>query len=421
MRRGSCWAVLLAFLLAAPSSAGPTRGWLERLRKDASRWRREAATERALVLAQARGLLARRPPPPDFAPRRCGAGSLRWVRGVPVLTLVGTPEEMGRQHGTLLREELSALRAYLRAFVGPRRFEAAIREAERTFRGACSPDELAELDALSRASGVPPGELFLAQSFTDLYRAFACSTLAAESSEGPFLARNLDFPSMGFLQRFSLVVAARPRGRRAYVAVGWPGLVGVLSGQSGALALAVLVVHDGLPPRPGLPFQLAFRRVLERAESVSEAERLLRRLPLTVANNLALVDAAGEAVVLELSPEGVEARRPGEEGALLATNHFLTRARRRPRASLTYLSSRRRYAALRRVARARRGAWDLRSARRALDAAAVPLTVQSMVFLPRAGALEVAFCERGPATRRGRWVRLRLRELLGEPGGAGPR
>ena len=72
------------------------------------------------------------------------------------------------------------------------------------------------------------------------------------------------------------------------------------------LALSVMVVHGDEGVRPGVPFQLAFRRVLEEAGSVAEARALLEATPRTVTNNLMLVGADGEARVLELHPERVD-------------------------------------------------------------------------------------------------------------------
>lgn len=391
-------------LVAAPAAADPDPR--EALRELWARVRAEQAIEVRMALGHVRGLLAPPPPPPDWTPRRHGRGRLeRGPGGVPILHLEGTPEEMGEQHGALLRDEIRALLGwYVPSFVGPRELERARRRALDMFLPHVDEAYRREVEALARAAGLPAEDVLFGQCFTDIYRLFGCSTLAAPSPEGTLLARNLDFPSMGRLGRYSIVVVARPEGKRPFVSVGWPGLVGVLSGQSPDLALAVMVVHNAEGARPGVPFQLALRRVLEEADGAEAAERLLRATPLTVTNNLMVVDRAGGARVLELHPDGVVARGPDRGGRLVATNHFLTRERREARLSLEYVSSLLRYRAVREAVDDR-GPVDLDRARRALDAASVPITVQSMIFLPAAGALEVSLPARGDAAR-GRWVRL---------------
>lgn len=398
--------ISLGALALVASSAAADPGPREALREFWDRVKAEQGIEARMALGHVRGLLAPPPPPPDWTPRTHGRGRLeRGPGGVPILYLEGTPEEMGEQHGALLRDEIRALLGwYVPSFVGPRELERARRRALDMFLPHIDDAHRREAEALARAAGLPAEDVLFGQCFTDVYRLFGCSTLAAPSPEGTLLARNLDFPSMGRLGRYSIVVVARPEGRRPFVSVSWPGLVGVLSGQSADLALAVMVVHNADGARAGVPFQLAFRRVLEEADDAAAAERLLRSLPLTVTNNLMVVDRAGDARVLELHPDGIVARGPDRDGRLVATNHFLSRERREPRLSIEYVSSLRRYRAVCDVVDDR-GPVDLERARRALDAASVPITVQSMIFLPAERALEVSLPARGDATE-GRWVRL---------------
>lgn len=397
---------IAAMVLATGAPAWADPGPREALRALWERMRAEQGIEARMALGHVRGLLAPAPAAPDWTPREHGKGRLdRGPGGVPILHLRGTPEEMGEQHGALLRDEIRALlRWYVPSFVGPRELEEAKRRALAMFLPHVSDAHRREAEALAHAAGLEVDDVLFGQCFTDVYRLFGCSTLAAPSVEGPLLARNLDFPSMGRLGRYSVVVVARPDGKRPFVSVTWPGLIGVLSGQSQALALSVMVVHNADGARAGVPFQLAFRQVLEEAGDAAEAARLLRDLPLTVTNNLMIVDRAGEARVLELHPDGIAARQPDRAGRLVATNHFLTRSRREARLSIEYLSSRRRYRAVC-DATGGEGPLALDDARAALGAASVPITLQSMIFLPAAGALEVSLPARGDATK-GTWTRL---------------
>jgi hypothetical protein len=306
----------------------------------------------------------------------------------------------------------------MRSFIGEREVEHARKMAKALFESSLDDDERRELDAFARAAGISRDDALLAQSFADIYRGWACSTLTCGGKE-PLLARNLDFVDMGFIHRYSCVFVVKPSKGAAYAAVGWPGLIGVLSGQSArGVALAVMVVHDERGCVEGVPFQLAFRRALERAGTSDDVARILGDTPLTVTNNLAVVDRDGRARVLELGPDGVVAR---EGSRLVSTNHFESTARAEPRFSLTYLSSIARYAAVERIASAPRLATarlagsevTVETAIEALRASAPPLmNVQSMVFLPRSGALEVAL-GRPPAAKRA-WVKIEKAQLLGE-------
>jgi hypothetical protein len=51
----------------------------------------------------------------------------------------------------------------------------------------------------------------------------------------------MDYLGLGYLHEYTLVTVYRPRGKRAFVAVGYPGMVGVVSGINDAgLAVTAL-------------------------------------------------------------------------------------------------------------------------------------------------------------------------------------
>ena len=116
------------------------------------------------------------------------------------------------------------------------------------------------------------------------------------ATKGPLFGRNLDFPTLGLSDKYSLVTVYRPQRKHAFVSVGFPGLFGCLSGMNDAgLALAVHEVflsRDGATifnPK-GVPYTFCFRRILEECATVEEAEKLLRATPRTTILNLALCD-----------------------------------------------------------------------------------------------------------------------------------
>jgi predicted choloylglycine hydrolase len=162
---------------------------------------------------------------------------------------------------------------------------------------------------------------------------FACSALvvspARSETKDVLVGRNLDFPSLGYIQEYSLVTLYRSPGKHAFVSIGFPGLVGCLSGMNDAgLCLGVLEVHhvkDGEKKfdATGTPFALCYRRLLEECSTVDEALQLLRSMKRTTLNNLAIGDPK-RAVIFEITPQSVVVREP-VDGLCSCTNHFCTK------------------------------------------------------------------------------------------------
>jgi hypothetical protein len=311
---------------------------------------------------------------------------LQYVNGLPVLRVAGTPAEIGRQEAMLTRVAGQRLLDY------PKDLFTSISSAERwpqllklgqLLLPQFPPDHLAELEAYAAAARIDRNALIGANTMTDTYRGgFGCSSLIVEpnrsDTKSPLFGRNLDFFTLGWLQEYSLVTVYRPAGKHAFVSIGFPGLLGCLSGMNDAgLALAtheVFMSGDGAPllnPH-GTPYTLVFRRILEQCATIAEAEQLLRSLPRTTLQSLAVCDRQ-QACVLEITPQNV-VRRDSENGILACTNHFRTK----PLRTLAFC---RRYPKLVKAEQMRvLGLAEIATKLNEVNAG--PMTLQTMIFEP---------------------------------------
>ncbi len=176
------------------------------------------------------------------------------------------------------------------------------------------PEHRAEVEAMAQAIGMDSREAMLAQCFLDLTPMTACSTLTLPAAASPDqvarFGRNLDFPSLDVADKYSTVFIYRPRDRYAFASIGWPGLVGVLSGMNEyGLALANMEVTRGARLPDAMPYTLLYRTILEQCRTVDEALAFLQKTPRQTANNLMLMDASGARAVAEITPQGVSVRR----------------------------------------------------------------------------------------------------------------
>jgi hypothetical protein len=265
----------------------------------------------------------------------------------------------------------------------------------------CPADYRTEMAAIARSAGADPDAVTVANTFFDLKSTFQCSALMVEGSRsatgGVLFGRNLDYPSMGYIHEHTLVTVYRPTGKHAFASVGFPGIVGVLSGMNDAgLCVAVLEVYDAKQGEPhfnpkGIPYALCNRRLLEECSTIAEAKKLLESLPRTSLLNLAVADRTSTAV-LEVTPKQV-VLRPSVRGVCTCTNHFCS-AEVKPEKAADLFNSDERLDILdkARSAKGKLGVEDVHKYLHAVNQG--ELTLQTMIFEPANLQLHLAFGER---------------------------
>ncbi len=349
-----------------------------------------------------------------FPTGKQGRGELRYIEDVPVAIFSGTGAEIGEQHAALLAKAGAPLMNFpkkLFAEAGAeKQWPLAVLASRRLMMQA--PDRYRqEMAALAEHAEVDSGEIDVANTLLELRR-LGCSTLIVEPEKsatgGPLFGRNFDFPPVGLLDKYSLVTVVRPKGRHAFAAVGYPGLVGVLSGMNDAgLAVATLDVYESGNDSPkfeptGVPMMLVFRQILEECTTVAEVEQFLRRTQATTWANLAVCDR-DHGTLFEITPTEV-LRRDAQDSILPCTNHFRTK-------KLATDTECWRYESL--IAAAQKPQLDVAAVHQHLHQANQDeLTLHTMVFEPRELVLHLALGT--PPSSAHPLKRLELRKLLSE-------
>lgn len=266
-----------------------------------------------------------------------GSAQLSYINGIPVLRIGGGPEDIGRQVARLAFTAAPRLANYpkdlVNLFGGGSAWPVLLAVAKQ-FLPNFPPEYRRELEALiANSHGIDPDLIIAGNTFFDVKKYIACTSLMVEKNRSAngrvLLGRNLDFPTLGYLQDYSLVTVVRPQGKRAYVSIGFPGMVGVISGMNDAgLCIVVHEVYasaDGASvlDLKGVPYALCVRKLLEECATVAEAQDLLRKLPRTTHLNLGVADP-NTVGVLEVTAKNV-VFRAAENGFCCCTNHFLSR------------------------------------------------------------------------------------------------
>ena len=274
------------------------------------------------------------------------SATLNHVGEIRVLRLMGSPYELGASHGRLLgpsvdathRSLYPALSERIRSdgWFARRTFSMRLRWRYRSLDDGIADYHRQEVAGLSRGAGRlyrSPGyeELLRAQTLLDIGHSVPWSeqrplatvsrslsfvaTLRGTSGDRLLVGRSFALPGVadGGLAAAStpVVTIARPSAPnlQPYVSVGWPGLVGIVSGVN-AEGLGIFVhpirLQDIRASRLAKPIALLARDVLERAETLKEAIQMLERAPTLGAAAFLIVDGAARTwAVVERSPTQV--------------------------------------------------------------------------------------------------------------------
>ena len=327
------------------------------------------------------------------------AGTLQRIGGLPVLIVQGTPEQMGEQVGVLGGRPGARVTRYPRDLllqVGADWSWSTFVAAGRGMLARFPAHHRVELDAIIRHSGVDPDLCIAGNTIFDMKKLFACSSVLVDSERGQdgriLFGRNFDFPSLNYLHEYTLVTVYRPTGKHAFASIGFPCLVGVLSGMNDAgLAIAVHEAYMGADRSAqfdphGVPFALLVRRILEECTTIEEAAELLRSAPRTTQLNLPIADAKAVAI-LEVTSKNVVVR-PADCGVCFCTNHFLSESLRVREHRNTYETLDRYRALGMRTKAPKLGVADLQIALHAANLGT--LTLQTMIFEPKVRVLHLA-------------------------------
>lgn len=267
-----------------------------------------------------------------FAAKKIDGAELRMMGNVPVAILTGSPEEIGRQHAELLAEPGKAMVEFPQRFAerfGVEAFWPFVTQAGKTLVSRAPQAHQQELAAIAKHSDITTDQLAVGNTLLELRR-LGCSAVVVEPTRSktgaPIFGRNFDFPTLGDLDRYSMVIVYRPEGKHAFASIGFPGMVGIISGMNDAgLAAGTLDVEQSADGSrkfnpAGEPLAFVFRRIMEECTTVDEAEKLLRSVKPTTWMNLTVCDLE-QGATFEITPDHIE-RRNAEEGIVRCTNHF---------------------------------------------------------------------------------------------------
>jgi isopenicillin-N N-acyltransferase-like protein len=341
-----------------------------------------------------------------------GAGRLELIDDTRVLFLKGTPEEMGRQHGVLMKKEVLTLVDRILYGVGVgssfekgRWFLGEIEQAQRRLKPFIDPRYLREMDAMADAVGLEREEIRLSNFFPEL---FHCSgfALMGEATVGGHMyhGRILDYLRGVGLEPNAVVIVFQPDEGNAWVDISYAGFIGSVTAMNAKHISMGEMGGRGEGNWDGKPMAQLVREVMEKASTLEEAVEIMRRGPRTCEYYYVIADGnAKRAVGIAATPTTFEVIEPGQFHARLP----------HPLKDTVLMSAGDRYEKLAERVRDGYGKFDAESARKLMERpVAMESNIHSVLFAPDTLEFWVANADAHNAASHTRYTHYDLKELL---------
>lgn len=344
-----------------------------------------------------------------------GQGRLEDHDGTQVLFLKGSPEDMGRQHGTLMRKAVRNLVDTILYGVGVgssfekgRWFFGEIEEAQRRLTPFMDDRYLREMDALAQASGNDREEIRLANFFPELFHCSGFALFGRATVDGRmYHGRVLDYLRGVGLEPNAVVLVHQPDYGFAWVNVGYAGFIGTVTAMNEKKISIGEMGGRGEGQWDGKPMAQLLREVMEKASTLDEAVGILRRGPRTCEYYYVVADGnTRRAAGIAATPTTFEIVEPGTAHPRLP----------HPIADTVLMSAGDRYETLVERVRARHGRLDADTAWSLMDRpVCMNSNIHSALFAPETLDFWVANADSKSVASHARRTRYNLGVLLRGP------
>lgn len=339
-------------------------------------------------------------------------GELRWIEGQRVALLHGTPEQIGKAHGELLKQEaLRCIDSVLYAFGTAQTIRTG-----RWFRHDLADDyaRLAphipdrhkiETRAMAASLGLDEELVQTLNVFPELFHCSGFAVFGKATSDGKlYHGRVLDYMTTIGLQDAATTFIVAPEGQHAFANVGYAGFIGSVSGMNERGISLGEMGGRGEGQWDGVPMATLMRRALEECTTLDEVMTLWTDSPRTCEYYYVFADGkTNRAVGVAATPESIQFVQPGQAHELLGPGIE----------DAVVLSAGSRLETLRERVTQRHGQIDADVAQWLMSRpVAMQSNLHNVLFVPQDGILYVANAShKKPAAERP-YVRLDLNELL---------
>ena len=349
---------------------------------------------------------------PEQTVRKVPNGELRWIDGQRVALLQGTPEEIGKAHGELLKTEAgrcidSVLYTFgtVETIRTGRWFPNDLEQAYQRLAPHIPEDHKIETRAMAASLGMEPRLVETLNVFPELFHCSGFAVFGKATTDGKlYHGRVLDYMTAIGLQDACTTFIVAVDGKIPFANVGYAGFIGSVSGMNAQAISLGEMGGRGEGQWDGVPMATLMRRALEDCSTLDEVIELWKTSPRTCAYYYVFADGkSNRAVGVAAVPESIEFVLPGEGHELLGEGI----------ADAVVMSAGSRLEKLRERVNERYGKIDAEAGQWLMSRpVAMQSNLHNVLFVPADGVLYVANADHKRPAAECNYVRLDLNELL---------
>jgi isopenicillin-N N-acyltransferase-like protein len=251
-----------------------------------------------------------------------GQGYLEVVDGQQILHLIGSPYEIGYQHGVLLKDQIAHNAArFIDKNLPPNPTPSAFKyflKALPQILPHIPSSLIEEMHGVADGSGIPYDKILLMNLFPEMFHCSAIAVKGQATQNGElYHVRVLDYAAAAMIQDTAVLFAVKPANGNAFANVTYAGFIGSVTGLNEQKIGLGEIGGKGYGSWNGMPMAFLLRHILQHASSINDIKKILETTPRTCEYYYVFSDGkTGDMLGVYSTSEHLQYIEPGTQYAL---------------------------------------------------------------------------------------------------------
>jgi isopenicillin-N N-acyltransferase-like protein len=237
----------------------------------------------------------------------------------PLITLRGTPEEIGSQHGEILKDKIHSTVSWYKNIIS--KDEKRILKLVKHFKSVIErfdPLYSAEIEAIAASADIQPDWIYMLNSRSEIMNIFQNECTAFYFRSSGILGQNWDWAQ--HLENLAVLMKLEQEDKPDILMMTEPGIIGKIGFNTNGVGICLNFLDSGKQAR-GVPIHLILRKVLD-APSIESSLSSIKPHMSGKSANILIGDSTGFFTDIEFAND-INYQPSTTSNIFLHTNHYL--------------------------------------------------------------------------------------------------